>query len=171
MLSIDAWLDEKPYKELYDGAIHEKVSPQYNRAKVVFQIEKLLETWASGRGNFRAEWRVYPVQGISLVPDVAFISGSRLAPLSKAERQRPPLAPDFVFEVRSPDDRDAEINRKTSLYLELGTTLIINVDPTRRVVRLTDREENIELDESATIEHHAFEGLRIPVATLFATLA
>jgi hypothetical protein len=30
VLSIDAWLDEKPYKELYDGAVHEKVSPQFN---------------------------------------------------------------------------------------------------------------------------------------------
>ncbi|MGH7715273.1 MAG: Uma2 family endonuclease [Vulcanimicrobiaceae bacterium] len=170
MLSIDAWLDEKPYKELYDAAIHEKVSPQYDHAKVVFQIEKFLETWASGRGNFGAEWRVYPAEGISLVPDVAFISGSRLAPLSKVERQRPPLAPDIVFEVRSPDDRDASIRRKTELYLELGTTLVVNVDPERRTVRLTDREHDVELDESAAIEHHAFDGLHLPVATLFATL-
>ena len=26
MLSIDAWLDEKPYKELYDGMVHKKYS-------------------------------------------------------------------------------------------------------------------------------------------------
>lgn len=171
MLSIDAWLDEKPYKELYDGAVHEKVSPQFDHGKVVFQIEKLLETWALGRGEFAAEWRTYPAEGISLVPDVSFISSSRLASFSKVERQKPPLAPDIVFEVRSPDDRDANIDRKTKLYLELGTTLIVNVDPERRVVRLTDRERDVELDESQTIEHPRFEDLNIPVAALFATLA
>lgn len=170
MVSIDAWLDEKPYKELYDGAVHEKVSPQYDHAKVVFQIEKLLETWAPGRGNFGAEWRVYPAEGISLVPDVSFISSARFAPLSKAERQKPPLAPDLVFEVRSPDDRDRAINRKTHLYLELGTTLVVNVDPERRIARLTDRKHDVELDESQTIEHPNFEDLSIPVAALFATL-
>jgi len=95
---------------------------------------------------------------------------SRLAPFSKAERQKPPLAPDIVFEVRSPDDRDADIDRKTKLYLELGTTLIVNVDPERRVVRLTDRERDVELDESETIEHASFADLSIPVAALFATL-
>ncbi|MGH7716643.1 MAG: Uma2 family endonuclease [Vulcanimicrobiaceae bacterium] len=170
MLSIDAWLDEKPYKELYDGAVHEKVSPQSDHSMVMLRFGRLLDDWAAGRGWVGAEWRVYPREGITLVPDVGFISDGRLAPLSREERQKPPLAPDIAVEIRSPDDRDAAINRKTSLYLELGTTLVVNVDPARRVVRLTDRERDIELDESATIEHHSFDGLQIPVAEIFATL-
>jgi Uma2 family endonuclease len=170
VLSIDAWLDEKPYKELYDGAVHEKVSPQFDHGKIVFQIEKLLETWALGRGEFAAEWRFYPAEGVTLVPDVAFISNERLAQLSKEQLQKPPIAPDIAIEVRSPGDRDATIRRKTELYLQLGTTLVLNVDPVRRAVRISDREHDVELDASATLEHHAFEGLNISVATIFATL-
>ena len=158
MLSIDAWLDEKPYKELYDSAVHEKVSPQYDHGKVVFQIEKLLEAWSPGRGDFAAEWRIYPAEGISLVPDVAFISNSRLATLSKKERQKPPLAPDIAFEVRSPDDRETAVNRKTQLYLELGTTLVVNVDPERRVVRLTDSAHDVE---STNRERSNTRGLKV----------
>jgi Uma2 family endonuclease len=163
-------MDEKPYKELYDGAVHEKVSPQFDHGKIVFQIEKLLETWALGRGEFAAEWRFYPAEGVTLVPDVAFISNERLAQLSKAELQKPPIAPDIAIEVRSPDDRDASIRRKTELYLQLGTTLVLNVDPARRVVRMTDSEHHVELDASGTLEHRAFKDLRIPIASIFATL-
>jgi Uma2 family endonuclease len=112
MLSIDAWLDERPYKELYDGVVHEKVSPQFNHSKIVFQIEKALEAWATGRGEFAAEWRIYPAEGVTLVPDVAFFSHERLAQISKEELQKPPLGPDIVFEVRSPEDRIGSIRRK-----------------------------------------------------------
>lgn len=170
MLSIDAWLDEKPYKELYDGVVREKVSPQSDHSLVMLRFGRLLDDWAAGRGWVGVEWRLYPRDGITLVPDIAFISDARLAPLSRQARQKPPLAPDIAIEIRSPDDRGADVDRKTSLYLELGTTLVINVDPARRVVRLTDRERDIELDESATLDHSAFEDLRIPIEAIFATI-
>jgi len=170
MLSIDAWLDEKPYKELYDGMVHEKVSPQSDHSRIMLRFGRLLDDWAADRGWVGAEWRVYPKEGITLVPDVAFISDERLAPLTREERQKPPLAPDIAVEIRSPDDRDADINRKTALYLELGTTLVVNVDPARRVVRITDREQDMELDESETIEHRTFGGLHISIEAIFATL-
>lgn len=170
MLSVDAWLDEKPYKELYDGRVHEKVSPQSDHSRIMLRFGRLLDDWATGRGWVGVEWRVYPREGITLVPDVAYISDERLALLSREQRQKPPLAPDIAAEIRSPEDGDAAINRKTALYLELGTTLVVNIDPEQRIVRLTDREHDVKLDESATIEHTAFEGLRISIATIFATL-
>ena len=111
MLSIDAWLDEKPYREVYDGVIHEKVSPQNAHGKVALRVGRLLEDWAGRRGDVSVELRVYLAPGTTLVPDVAFISGARLAPLSNEKREKPPFAPDIVAEIRSPDDREANVRR------------------------------------------------------------
>jgi len=170
MLSIDAWLDEKPYREVYDGTIHAKVSPQLAHGIVASYIPELLRAWAGRRGTVAVELRVYLAPGTTLVPDIAFISRERLAPLSAAERQRPPFAPDIAIEVRSPDDRDANIVRKTELYLTHGATIVLNVDPVERTVLLSSNDGERVLHSGDAIEHNAFPGLHIPVATIFAVL-
>ena len=68
MLSIDAWLDEKPYKELYDGVVHEKVSPQRAHGVIMLKVGTLLTAWAGDRGDVAVELRVYLGEGTTLVP-------------------------------------------------------------------------------------------------------
>lgn len=170
MLSIDAWLDEKPYKELYDGVVHAKVSPQRIHGKVVVRLSRLLDDWGGSRGDVASEWRVYLAEGITLVPDVAFISDDRLAPLTEEEREKPPFAPDIAVEVRSPEDRARNIQRKTELYLRHGAKLVMNVDPFRRTVRVSDSDGDVTLRPGETIRHAAFPDLRIPVSEIFAPL-
>src|SRR5580704_6827342 len=111
MLSIDSWLDEKPYREVYDDVIHEKVSPQPSHGFVASRMSRLLDDWGSRRGKTGVEIRVYLKPGTTLVPDVAFFSNARWARLSEEQRRKPPFAPDIVAEVRSPDDREARIKR------------------------------------------------------------
>src|SRR5579883_1933662 len=120
MLSIDAWLDEKPYKELYDRVVHAKVSPKRTHALIVAELSGALREWARGRGEAGVEWRVYLGEGTTVVPDVAFFFDKRLASLTAAQRETPPFAPDIAIEVRSPDDRESNIKRKTQLYLAHG---------------------------------------------------
>lgn len=170
MLSIDAWLDEKPYREVYDGAIHEKVSPQSTHGQVALQVGRLLGDWAGRRGRVGVEIRVYLAPGITLVPDVVFISAERLTPLSDEEREKPPYAPDIVAEVRSPEDREANVRRKTELYLAHGAVLVLNVDPHDRTVRLSAVDGERLLRSGEVVEHHAFPDLHIPVAAVFAPL-
>ena len=170
MLSIDAWLDEKPYKELYDGVVHEKVSPQRTHALVCGEIFSLLRECARERGEIGVEWRVYLAEGTTLVPDVAFISHARLAALSEQEREKPPFAPDIVIEVRSPEDREKNIRRKTQLYLEHGASMVLNVDPQDRTVQLSDRNGEQILRSGDTIAHPAFPDLRIAIGSVFAPL-
>jgi Uma2 family endonuclease len=170
MLSIDAWLDEKPYREVYDGAIHEKVSPQRAHGVVALQIGTLLGQWAERCGSTAVELRVYLAPGITLVPDVAFISDQRLLPLSAEERERPPFAPDLVVEVRSPEDRPANIRRKTELYLAYGALLVLNVDPSARTVVVSTAAGEHMLHIGDVISHPSFTGLQIPVAAIFAPL-
>lgn len=170
MLSIDAWLDEKPYKELYDGMVHEKVSPRSDHAKVALQCGILLARWAGALGDVGVEWRVYLAEGTTLVPDVAFVSHERLAPLSEHEKQKPPFAPDIVVEVRSPDDREGDIRRKTQLYLAHGALLVLNVDPSTRTILLDDARSEVVLHEGDILRHPAFPELLIAVSDIFAPL-
>jgi len=170
MLSIDAWLDEKPYKELYDGVVHEKVSPQRAHGKVVQRIGRLLEDWGGSRGDVAPEWRVYLAEGTTLVPDLAFISDERLAPLPEAQREKPPFAPDIVVEVRSPADREANIRRKTELYLAHGARIVLNVDPSTRTVSMSDARGEVTLRPGDVVTSPAFPDLRIPVYDMFAPL-
>ena len=147
MLSIDAWLDEKPYREVFDGAIHEKVSPRVAHSLVCLHAGRLLSDWAGRRGVVGVEMRVYLEPGVTLVPDVAFITLDRLKALSGEARQKPPFAPDIVIEVRSPKDRESHIARKTTLYLAHGATLILNVDPDSRTILLTSHERERTLSK------------------------
>lgn len=170
MLSIDAWLDEKPYKELYDGVVHEKVSPQRSHAIIAGEMYSLLRQWGRQRGDVGIEWRVYLAEGITLVPDVCFVSRERLAALSEQEREKPPFAPDIAVEVRSPEDDERNIKRKTCLYLEHGATIVLNVDPRDRTVRLTDHAGERILRSGDTIAHAALPGLSIGVDAIFEQL-
>ncbi|MBV8600760.1 MAG: Uma2 family endonuclease [Candidatus Eremiobacteraeota bacterium] len=170
MLSIDAWLDEKPYKELYDGAVHEKVGPQRAHALVSRAIIVLLDAWGGGFGEVGPEWRVYLSEGTTLVPDVAFFSDVRLSTLSELEREKPPFAPDIVVEVRSPQDCENCIERKTALYLAHGAILVLNVDPQTRTVRISSQDGEQVLQAGETIEDGAFPDLHIAVNEIFAPL-
>ncbi|HEY1728034.1 MAG TPA: Uma2 family endonuclease [Candidatus Baltobacteraceae bacterium] len=170
MLSIDAWLDEKPYKELFDGVVHEKVSPQRGHGEIMLNVGILLKAWGGDRGSVAMELRAYLGEGVTLVPDVAYVSGERLARLSAEEQERPPFAPDIVVEVRSPEDRELRIRRKTELYLAHGATLVLNVDPATRTIRVTDVHGEAIFRARETIEHAGFPGLQIPVDDVFASL-
>jgi Uma2 family endonuclease len=72
--------------------------------------------------------------------------------------------------VRSPDDREVAIRRKTALYLEHGATMVLDVDPATRRVRLSTHGGERTLTGNATIGDLAFPGLIVPVAELFAPL-
>ena len=170
MLSIDAWLDEKPYKELYDGVVHEKVSPQLDHGRVAGQLIILLAAWAGERGDVVPELRVYLVEGTTLVPDVSFVSRERLAPLSTAQTQKPPFAPDIVVEIRSPDDREENIRRKTELYLAHGARIVLNVDPEKREVQMKDAASEVVFRPGDALQHPAFSDLHIPISEIFARL-
>jgi Uma2 family endonuclease len=165
-----AWLDEKPYKEIYDGRIHPKVSPKRDHSVVQTAVASLLFAWGRDRGDSGTEWRVYLDEQTTLVPDVSFISNERLENLSEAQLQKPPFAPELVVEIRSPDNRERLIRRKTTLYLEHGAIAVLDVDPAARTVRATTSDGETVLKTSDTFSHPAFPGLALPLETIFAPL-
>ncbi len=66
-------------------------------------------------------------------PDVAFVRHDRLPP--PAERiSYLRVVPDVVVEIRSPNDADADVRAKLSLYLEVGVALVWILDPQKQTV-------------------------------------
>ena len=66
-------------------------------------------------------------------PDVAFVRHDRLPPPPERIRYLR-VVPDLVVEIRSPNDAEAEVRAKLSLYLEVGVPLVWIVDPQKQIV-------------------------------------
>ena len=63
-------------------------------------------------------------------PDLAFVERSRVSQI--APRGYAAIAPDFVAEILSPDDRPGEVLAKVAEWLEAGVALVWVIDPDRR---------------------------------------
>ena len=104
------------------------------------------------------------------MPDIAYVSNERIRPLIGEDLEVPPIAPDVAVEILSPGDRRDDVDDKISVYLRSGSSLVIVVDPHRRVVELHDEAKTQRLDENGVIEHAALAAFSYPVRELFAVL-
>jgi Uma2 family endonuclease len=164
----------EPESEWVCGRALQKVSPQRTHARLQGALTVRLDRWAQGRGEVGPGWRfrIAPPGEVRrpLVPDIAYVANGRLRELSDDEIEIPPIAPDVAVEILSPDNRRADIDDKVAVYLRAGASLVIVVDPKRRLIELHDPTESIELNENATIEHPAMPGFAYSVRDLFAVL-
>jgi Uma2 family endonuclease len=80
--------------------------------------------------------------------DLAFVSRERAAELPR--RGYAALAPDFVAEILSPDDRPGEYLAKVAQWLEAGTRLVWVIDPACRA-RLPRGQELTIIGEDALL--------------------
>jgi|SRR5579885_8863 len=117
--------------ELIRGELYEvTTAPRANF--VTHEISWLLETWnkraragnVGGDIGFTLERDPDTVRA----PDVCFIRKGRL-PRDRAERGYPQMAPDIVFEVRSPNDTVAGLRRKALQFIEHGADMVVIVEP------------------------------------------
>jgi Uma2 family endonuclease len=166
--------ETKPETEWVRGRPLQKVSPQRTHSLLQGALTAQLRQWAQARGEVGPEWRfrLAPPGQIRrpLVPDVAYISNERLRPLSDAEIEMPPVAPEVAVEVLSLGDRRVDVDDKIATYLGAGTLLVMLVDPLERIVEMHDASCEAWLGEDALIEHAALPGFRYPVRDLFAVL-
>jgi len=164
--------ETKPETEWVRGRALQKVSPQRTHSMLQGALTSELRRWARGRGNVGPEWRfrVAPPGEVRrpLVPDVAYVSNERLRPLGDAELEIPPIAPDVAVEILSPDDRRIDVDDKIAVYLRAGSSLVLVVDPQRRIVELHDSARTLCLNESDAIEHQALPEFSYSVRDLFA---
>jgi Uma2 family endonuclease len=142
--------ETKPETEWVRGCPLQKVSPQRTHARLQLALGEKVRR--------------------PLVPDIAYVSNERLRHLSDDELECPRLAPDVAVEILSPDDRREDVDDKIGTYLRAGSSLVVIVDPHRRIVELHDRSGVAMLGEDHAIEHSALPGFAYPVSELFGVL-
>jgi Uma2 family endonuclease len=78
-------------------------------------------------------------------PDAAWVANERWDALTEEERRKfPPIAPDFVIELRSATDDLAMLQAKMQEYLESGVRLGWLINPQAQQVEIYRRDATIE---------------------------
>lgn len=121
--------------ELIDGEIVEKMPSNPLSSNIAMRIALPIGNYLTTNdiGHITGEAGGYKIFGDTYVPDVAFISKTRLP-------ERPyngfaPIPPDLAVEVVSPTDDRNDLLKKVANYLAAGV-LVWVVYPDERVVRV-----------------------------------
>jgi len=127
------------------------------------QISKIVQQLSNWSDANRRGWVTESSGGFVLpngarrAPDVAWFPGDRPGVPDRNRRPRfPRFAPDFVVELRSPDDRLSRLRPKMREWIENGALLAWLVDPERRVVEIY--RPGLEPKTLADVETIAGEG-------------
>ncbi|MHB8147205.1 MAG: Uma2 family endonuclease [Vulcanimicrobiaceae bacterium] len=164
-------LRDKPEVEFLNGRAYPKVSPRRSHALVQAAILAIVSRCAGERGDTGPEWRCRLTPQTEFVPDVAYFSFERLRPLSEAEREEPPFAPDIAVEVRSPSHRARYDAEKIAVYLAHGSLLVLDIDPATRMVYAHAPNSTTRIYHATeAFAHASAPWLRFDVADLFTRL-
>ena len=125
--------------ELIRGKVVEMSLPGWRHAGVGARISFLMQSYLENRriGRSFAEAGVQTERGPDTVrgPDLFFCSYERL-PAEENPAGYADVAPEVVFEILSPGNRQAEILRKVAEYFEAGVLCAVVVNPARRTTVL-----------------------------------
>ncbi|OWY63443.1 hypothetical protein B7486_53090 [cyanobacterium TDX16] len=89
--------------------------------------------------------------GADRSPDAAWVRLERWEALTSEQRQKfPPLAPDFVIELRSATDELKPLQAKMQEYRDNGVRLGWLLDPQRQIVEIYRIETDVEVLRSPT---------------------
>ena len=100
-----------------------------------------------------------------LGPDISFIARERIGIPSEGYRDGPP---DLAVEVLSPNDRSTQVERKTSLWLELGAKSVWNVNPRKRTVEVVKADgERWLFHQNDELVDDVVPGFRVKVSEIF----
>lgn len=110
--------------------------------------------------------------GLVRIPDVAFISWSRLPDQCVPTEPVPALAPDLAVEVLSAGNTPEEMARKRQEYFAAGVHVVWQVDPNARTVEVfTAPDQSTVLHETQTLTGGpVLPGFTLPLQELFGTL-
>jgi Uma2 family endonuclease len=108
--------------------------------------------------------------GAQRSPDAAWVELSRWEALTPEQRIKfPPLAPDFVIELRSATDRLPPLREKMEEYKANGVRLGWLINPKDRQVEIYRQGQDVEVMQSPTIlsGENVLPGLTIDLGSIF----
>jgi Uma2 family endonuclease len=114
------------------GGVHGAVVAQICARLATHVLSRSLgELFAAGTG-FLLETDPDTVRA----PDASFVTRERIDAVGGISDEYFPGPPDLAFEVTSPRDRRDEVESKTRSWLEAGTSVVVVVDPRRRIATI-----------------------------------
>lgn len=137
--------DDGRITELVKGVVIEMPSPSFQHCEVCANVAGELRQYVKSRQLGRVvsndagvvtERDPDSVRGA----DVAYFSFERL-PKSVTPDPYPEVAPELVFEVRSPSDRTGALMTKVGEYLNGGVKVVCVVDPEKQTVSIHTKDE------------------------------
>jgi Uma2 family endonuclease len=129
-------VDEKPYLELWDGVVRQKVSPQNRHGVLQGQLVEGLNRVARPKqlGLASTETR-FKVNGGTAVPDVSYYRRERIPLLPNGQVRDDLLGPpDLAVEIVSPGQSVSELVRKCVWYADNGVRITLLVVPADEIV-------------------------------------
>ena len=165
------YLDDDSHRhELIKGELLTMAPPGYPHGTVTMNLSALLFNYVktNNLGRVAAEmgYKLESDPDTVLAPDISFIARDRVGIRSEGYRSGPP---DLAIEVLSPGDRRGQVERKTSLWLELGAKSVWNVDPRHRTIDVWRANAERKLfHEDDELVDDTVPGFRVKVSEIFA---
>ena len=165
---------EKRLCELVDGILVEK-AVGYQESMLAVVIITLLQNFIGPRklGIVAGEGGMLQLSpGLVRIPDISFISRSRL-PGGKPPREPVPgLVPNLAVEVISKSNTDREMSRKLDDFFETGVELVWYVYPATRTIKVyTSPDKFSTLKGTQTLNGGTVvPSFKVKVADIFSVL-
>ena len=144
----------------------------YQNGEIAEQLGSWARTDGTGR-TFDSNGTFILRNGAVRAPDASWVRKSRIAKLTKEQKQRfPPLCPDFVIELKSPTDRLKTLKAKMDEWMENGAELAWLIDPDRRTVTIyrQGREPEKLVDPAVVVGEGPVKGFRLELGDIWAGL-
>jgi Uma2 family endonuclease len=132
--------DDGRYLELVEGRIIELPPPKRSHGRICYRVAKILGRYVD---DHDLGTMYLNDTGIITRRDPDSVRGADVIYISYARSPRGPdpdsyfdIAPELIFEVRSPSNRWRDIETKAAEYLKLGTLAVGVLDPEPRSARL-----------------------------------
>ena len=122
-----------------DGTVTLMPPTDFESGKRVKEVVRQLSNWADedGKGDVSGPDTGFRFRdGSRLAPDAAWVDARRWGKAKKSAERFPVFAPEFVIEVRSPDDRIRALREKMEDYIANGVLLGWLIDPMQRTVTI-----------------------------------
>jgi Uma2 family endonuclease len=169
--------ETEPASEYFCGEVVQKPMPDNAHAMIQWFLVELLAPFLRrtrlGRGG--TEWRcVFGPRGQrqGFVPDLVYVSQTRMPKGSALRHRYLRIAPDLAVEILSRGQPDERFDKKIQFYLAQGVRLVWIVDPRARTVTvLTPGQEPRTLTAGNTLDGgEVLPGFSVPIADIFAQL-
>lgn len=159
-------------QELVRGEVVDVAVPEYEHGYVCGNAYSLLREHGrrTGHGHAATNDSAVRISGDTVRgADVSYYSEARW-PRSRVGKERPPVPPDLVVEVRSPSDRWGDVLLKVSDYLKAGVPVVLLLQPKLSTLTVfRDDADPIELGGDDVLENlPELPGFRCVVGEFFA---